>query len=205
MAFKGHMAKKHKTPPATGDVPYKFQPEQMKDDQGRYRTQNMFVEYATEGYEPLFTLKDYHREGIPSFKRLYVAIGDPTEYNTAMTLLGSWDHWNKLIEAPWLQEALAEAREELCMKLKSEAIERIRKDSKDAFSEATRLAANKFLATEGFASPENINKAKELRDAAPKRGRPTKEEVERRTVEALRENGTVDNDFNRVLGTPTKQ
>lgn len=204
------MVKKHSIPPSKGQVNYTLDPSRMKDSGGRYLTQALFLEHRTEGYDPVFTLKDYDREGLPSFKRLYVALGDPTEYLTALSLLGSWDHWTKLTECSWLQEALSEAREELSIKFRSEAIARIKQDAEKAFSEATRLAANKFLATEGYTSSEDIKAAKSaalLKATESKRGRPSKEEVEKRMVEELRQNGTIDNDFERILGNPvqTKQ
>jgi hypothetical protein len=180
------------------EIPYTLNPELMRDAQGRYRTKSLFEEYSIEGYPSIFSLKDYHRPGAPSFKLLYVALGDPTEYDTALRLVGSWAHWQKLVECPWIQETLCQARDELTMKLKSEAVARITKDSKEAFSEATRLAANKFLATEGYASGRTAPAGAEA-DEAPKRGRPSKEEVSRHMAEEVKKQDKINNDYDRVV------
>lgn len=161
----------------------------LKDSMGRYRVMSLFV-----GEKALFTLDDYSNAVAPSFKRLYVEIGDPSEYDVAILLLGSWEHWTRLVESVWFKPYLNEAREELNAKIRSQAVKQIQNDGKVAFSEATRLAANKFLATGGYLQEAEKEVVKEV----AKRGRPSKEEIARRTKEILTEEGTINADYARM-------
>ena len=175
---------------------YKLDPKEMKDAKGRYRTRSLFKGRGqSDSLSPVFTLEDFHEESLPSFKRLYVDICDPSEYNVAMFLLGSWEHWTKLIECSWFKPIIKECREELDAKIRSLAVAQIVTDGKGAFSEATRLAANKFLATGQYLQgvekdiPKNISK----------RGRPSSLEVERRMQEILTEEADLNSDYSRIL------
>lgn len=172
----------------------------MRDTNMAFRSTCLFKEFHQLGdkFEPIFTLKDYHRETIPSFKRLYVDICDPTEYRVAMELFGSWAHWKHMTERKWFQETLQSCREEVATKLKSQAMEQIKKDSVGAFSEATRLAANKLLASlEAPNAPEEA-----FKKAPAKVGRPTKEEIGRKLEDMAKEGGTIDEDFARITVIP---
>jgi hypothetical protein len=175
---------------------------EMKDSMGRYRVQSLFEGKGRgEGDEadrPLYTLEEYDKPGLPSFKKLYVDIGDPSEYLVAMRMLGSWEHWRRLTDSPWFRPYLQEARDELNAKIRSQAITKITVDAEGAFSEATRLAANKFLATGGYL----VETEKEVVKENAKRGRPSKEEIARRTKEILTEEGTIKADLERMTSAP---
>ena len=199
---------KRKTPssaPATPKEPkrlgYSLDVRAMKDSLGRYRTASLFEgRPTTESQAPVFTLEDYNTE-YPSFKRLYIEIADPSEYMVAMGLFGSWEHWTRLCECSWFKPILKECREELNAKIRSMAVSQIITDGKVAFSEATRLAANKFLATGDYL----VEAEKEVSKEAAKRGRPSKEEIERRTKEILTEEAIINADYERLNGSQTKQ
>lgn len=94
---------------------------------GRYRTQSLFLELylkdtEARDLEPIFTLKSDEWKGLPSAKKIYINSNDPTEYSVAQELLGSWEHWLKLTECSWFKPYLKEWREELEVKLRSQAI-----------------------------------------------------------------------------------
>jgi hypothetical protein len=151
---------------------YEFQ--ELKDDMGRYRTQSLFWELRFKGdedkYAPLFTIKDYDlvKDGItyPSLKQIYMSYDHiPNfEYEFAMDVFNSWDHWTKLATdtVPIVKNAIKGWREELEIKLKAAAIKSLIMTSREPDSKGFNAA--KYLADKGY---------------APVRGRPSKEEVER--------------------------
>ena len=142
----------------------------FKDAMGRWRTQSLFIEtsyskdYLTEGYTPLFSLKDYDHQGKPSLKRLYLETADPTEYRFAVSHLGGWAHWLTLCELKWFQPYVDEWRMELEVKLRSDALIRVIEDSHSDSRSSTQSA--KYLADGGYKEKA-------------KRGRPTKQDQAR--------------------------
>lgn len=115
-----------------------------RDSLGRFRTRSLFKELNADGkYPAYFTMKPYDLPGAISMKRKYLEIADPTEYNVAIQLLGSWKHWEKLCELEWFKLELEDWRTELRKKIEADAIRRIgdiaRADSASAFG------ANRYL------------------------------------------------------------
>lgn len=158
----------------------------LKDAMGRYRTQSLFWELRMKGdenlrgstdgtssprnYTPLFTLKDYdlEKDGItyPSLKKKYMSYDHIPgfEYEFALDVFGSWDHWNKLANdtIPAIKNVIKEWRDELEIRLKAQAIKALIQTSR--LDDVKGFNAAKYLADKGY---------------APQRGRPSKEEVER--------------------------
>lgn len=140
----------------------------MKDDMGRYRTQSLFWETRTEGYEPFFSLKPYdlEKEGkvYPSLKQIYLTYDHVPgfEYEFATDVFGSWDHWIKLAETSQLKDIFKEWRQELDIRIKALSIKAMMIAARD--NDAKGVNAAKYLAEKGYTA---------------KRGRPSKEEVER--------------------------
>lgn len=148
----------------------------LKDSMGRYRTQSLFWEFAflnkerENVLEPLFTLKDYDlvkgEVTYPSLKTIYMTYDHVPgfEYEFALDVFGSWDHWNKLASEtiPAIRNTIKEWREELEIKLKAQAIKSLIQTSR--IDDVKGFNAAKYLADKGY---------------APTRGRPSKEEVER--------------------------
>lgn len=153
-------------------VKYSFS--DLKDDMGRYRTQSLFWELRfkddSDKYSPIFSLKDYdlEKEGTtyPSLKQIYMSYDHIPgfEYEFAMDVFNSWDHWNKLANdtVPNIKNTIKEWREELDIKLKAQAIKALIQTSR--IDDSKGFNAAKYLADRGY---------------APSRGRPSKEEVER--------------------------
>jgi hypothetical protein len=70
----------------------------LKDSMSRQRT-NIFCEFNTsrhEDYPPLYTMREQEWKGLPSAYRIYMA--SHTEYEAAMKLVGSWNHWQRLLK-----------------------------------------------------------------------------------------------------------
>ena len=132
---------------------------------GRPITQSLFLEI---GYSDsaLYTLKDndfeYNGRTLPSIKRLYMEIGDPTEYEFATQCLLGWSHWLRICDNKILRKHIDEWRVELEVKLRSRGVK-----AAMLAAHGGNFQAAKFLADRGWDS------------RGP--GRPSKAEVERET------------------------
>ena len=145
--------------------------EVMKDEQGRYRTISLFWElrHQAGNYEPVFTLKSYDLQKedklYPSLKKIYLTYDHVPgfEYEFATDVFGSWDHWQKITHSKGtLKDTVQEWRDELDVRIKAQSLKAMMLASRD--NDAKGVNAAKYLAEKGYAS---------------KRGRPSKEEVER--------------------------
>lgn len=138
----------------------------LKDTSGRPLTQGLFLEVNYDEKYAVYTLKDedYEYKGVvyPSLKKLFLESEDPTEYAFATKHLLGWQHWKRLCENKLLAKHIDEWKEELELKLRSQAI----RDMQNlCASENGNFGAAKFLADRGW-----DKKAV---------GRPSKSEVER--------------------------
>ena len=137
----------------------------MKDVKGAWRLSTLFWEHRNDAYIPLFTLQDEDREieGVvyKSLKKLYLSYEHipGAEYDFALEVLGSWEHWTKLCNASQVRDHVQSWREELEIKTRANAIKSVIKTSLDG--SAAGATAAKWLAEKGY---------------APKRGRPSKAE-----------------------------
>jgi len=156
-----------------------------KDTIGRYRTQSLFYETNQSKERPVFTLKPQDHKGLPSMKRLYLEQNDPTEYSFAIGVLGSLEAWIKLSNASWFSKYIDAWRDELELKLRSEAISKMRNLAEDGNKDAT-----KWLAEKGW----------EKRAA----GRPTKQQISDENRKKERVLSSIDDDAERLgLGSTT--
>ncbi len=143
-----------------------------------WRTRSLFIGHvglrgAQRVLKPVYTLATHDQwmewEGekvkIPSFRRLYLEIGDPTEYRQATDLLGGWAHLQALLKYKWFDEFIKSAREELEIQLRSAALLRIIVEAQSEESRSS-LAANRYLADGKY------------KVADVKRGRPSNVEIE---------------------------
>jgi len=169
-----------------------LKPEDFRDTVGRFRTQSLFREMNRDKKFPAyFTLKDKDTDGCVSMRRVYLEVGDPTEYETAKALVGDYKHWQALCELPWFQEHLNQWRVELEAKLESENIMRLRETAADPKS-ASRVTAAKMLLSKPWRSKENV------------RGRPSKDEVKGYMKAAAKETSEVEDDYKRISGDNEK-
>lgn len=119
-----------------------------KDSRGRWRTQSLFKEYSNHSpYIPLFTLKEFDNEYL-SFPKLFLSFNDPTGYQFAKAVLGSYEHWMRLSSQKWFRNYLDGWLEELEVKLASEGLIKIKGIADGEGQQA--LAANKFLVSKGW-------------------------------------------------------
>lgn len=114
-----------------------------------------------------WTLKEHDLQAdgkvYKSMKKLFIEMEDVTEYDFAMTALGSYKHWERVTESPILKPHIEQWRKELNLKLKAKAMKSIIKSA--TVDEKLSFQAMKYLADNEYIDKKN------------KRGRPSKEEL----------------------------
>lgn len=150
----------------------------------------LFIETAimSERDKVLYTLKSEDHELYPSIRRLYLECNDPSEYSFASKYLDNWSHFKKLSVCTWFKPILEELREELEMKVRSEALLEIRTVSSDNENK-NHFAANRFLLAGGW-SPKT-----------DKRGRPSQESIRKEADKLFLAREDIDEDFTRLVST----
>ena len=106
--------------------------DKLKDKLGRYRTMSLFREFYLQekGQDPIWCLKDDDPQGtLPSLKKFYMEVSDPTEYEFAMQAFGSWQHWLKIKSARAIQKFVEDWPIELEVKLRSEGIRAVTEEA----------------------------------------------------------------------------
>jgi hypothetical protein len=172
--------------------PIKYSSSDLVDTLGRYRTVSLFLEnYRTDAtpakYPPLFSLRDTDvvRDSVlyPSLKKIYFSYSHIPgfEYEFAVDVFFSWDHWIKLTEESTLRHRFKEWRDELEIKLKAQAIRSLIEVSKVA--DPKGVAAAKYLAEKGYIS---------------RKGRPSKEEKERLLKQEAAVRDNLEEDMQRL-------
>lgn len=117
-------------------------------------------------------------------KSTFIELNDPTGYSWAMKYLGSWEHWERLLRAPWFQEAVETWVRELKIKLKQEAIQKVRKIAQGSSPQS--LPASKYLAGADWEGPKTT------------RGRPSKEELRGKLKESVKQIEQEQEDMKRI-------
>lgn len=137
----------------------------LKDGRGHPLTQGLFLEIGYNTEFAVYTLddddKEYNGKVYPSLKKLFLAHEDPVEYDFATTYLLGWKHWQRLNANKSLKSHFEEWREELELKLRSQAAQ----DILNLVAEEKSFQAAKWLADKGW----------DKRTA----GRPSKAEIEK--------------------------
>lgn len=157
-----------------------------------WHTKGLFYETSLpedrESMGTAWTLKedDHPADGkvYKSMKKLYVAMEDVTEYDFAQATLGSYKHWERLLESPIIRPHIDQWRKELNLKLKARAMKSIIKaateDEKLSFQAMKYLADNDYL------------------DKRGKRGRPSKDEVKAELRKEVQTSKTLQDDAARI-------
>lgn len=138
--------------------------DQLKDTMGRPLTQSLFIEFGYNLQYALFTLNDedkiYQEKVYPSLKKLYLEIGDPTEYQFAKQCLLGWRHWVRICENKLFKPFLAEWRDELEVSLRSEGVLSVMSQSENNF-QAAKWIADKGWDKKGVGRPTKADKSRE--------------------------------------------
>lgn len=161
-----------------------FDKSQLKDTIGNFRTMSLFFETNNTNYEALYSLKDYDHEVdgkvYPSLKKIYLQFDDPTEWEFVEAVFGNWRHWERICNNKLISPYIDQWRKELEIKLRSQAIREMVKQSSKKDSAAKWLAEGQWK-----------GKA---------RGRPTNVEVERERKIAAGIQTDLESHWDRLMG-----
>jgi len=96
-----------------------------------------------------------------SLQKLYLQLApaDPTEYEFAQTVFGSWEVWKTVSSASNVKAHVARWRSEVEVKVKSEAIKAIAEEMKT--NGRSSFSAAKLLLDKGWLDKENASQAKQ--------------------------------------------
>lgn len=160
-----------------------------KSTTGRYLTESLFYETSrgTASSDPVFTLKDEDHKGHVSMKRLYLEIGDPSEFEFAKRVLGSWQHWQLLTGLSWFKPHVQEWRDELMSQLRSKAAAAAIEILADPEANAsTKMQASRYITSRGW-------------EDQPTKGRPTKKQVKQEARAMAESDRDLEDDYRRIL------
>ena len=139
--------------------------EQLKGPNGKVRTKSLFYELSY--YDPkhaIFTTKEQdivaHGVKYTSLHQLYLSMvpHDPTEYDFAQMVFGSWDVWDTITKAPQVKPHVTRWRNEVEIKVKSQAIQAIALEMKEGGRSS--FSAAKLLLEKGWLDKDNSSQAK---------------------------------------------
>lgn len=159
----------------------------FKSENNQWLTKQLFFETsdANDRSRALYTLKteDHKVRGklYPSIRRLYMEMGDESEFLFAETYFGGWPHWKKLCSSPWFLDHLTELREELAARNAAIQLSEIKKSASSG-----NFAASKYLLEQGW-----IPKDKKV-------GRPTKEKIQREAEKLSADHYDISEDLDRI-------
>jgi hypothetical protein len=162
---------------------------QLVGKNGKILTEALFWETNRdrEAYAPLFTLKPVEHMGCPSLKQIYLEHRDPTEYTFAMSVFGSWQHWEALTSLIWFKPHVEEWRSELAVLLKSEAARAALGVLSDPEApSANKMQAARFVAEKGW-------------EEKATKGRPKKEDIQKAARQVAETNSHWDEDYKRIM------
>jgi hypothetical protein len=144
-----------------------------------------FEETGADKTGVAYTLKERDHEGYASLKRLYMEIGDLTEYRFATQCLDGLEHWDMLCNCNWFKPYVEKWRRELSLKIQSTALANILEETlRDS---PAKFSANKYVLEQGWA-PKTRNKA----------GRPSKEAIREAAEDHLSMNRRLEADMDRL-------
>ena len=142
-----------------------FSTNQLKGPNGKCRTKSLFYELSYyDTTDVIFTTKEkdikVDDKVYVSLHQLYVSMvpNDPTEYDFAQRVFGSWDIWQTISKAPQIKPYVNKWRKEVEIKVKSQAIQSIAEEMKTGGRSS--FSAAKLLLEKGWLDKENASQAK---------------------------------------------
>ena len=148
-----------------------FEKEQLIGKSGLYLTQSLFLETCNPSIDtPIMTLKDddviHKSTTLPSLHRLYMEVSDPEEYELAIYVFNSWEHWVRVTSSKKIMRFVQRYRDELEVKVRSGAVKAMIKTATQDGSKGTSAA--KYIAEKGWnkrkaGAPSKLEVQKELK------------------------------------------
>lgn len=160
----------------------------LKDTMGRYRT-NLFYEFNKsrhEDYPPLYTMREQPWKGLPSAYQIYMY--SENEYEAAMKLVGSWNHWQRLLKSTPFVKGLDDRS--MWVGLDAWREEKEIRDQAIAYNQLRTSAAEGNVQAQKMIF-EGMKKAS-------KRGRPSKDEVKAAAKEQAELTRELKSDLKRI-------
>jgi len=143
-----------------------FNYDTFKGSNGKTKTKSLFYELCySDTDDAVFTLKDRdieaHNKLYLSLQKLYLSLAphDPTEYEFAQTVFGSWEVWKMVSNAAGVRTHVVKWRSEVEVKVKSEAIKAIAEEMKS--NGRSSFSAAKLLLDKGWLDKDNASQAKQ--------------------------------------------
>ena len=133
------------------------------------RTQALFLEYKFMNVsharvnDSVYNLKDYDWNNTISMQNIYVEC--TSEYEAAMTLVGSWNHWLKLKRCKWFMPYLEAWEIQRKLREESEAKKQLLEAAEDGNVTAAKAIFDQGR-TKRAGRPSTADKAKVARDDA---------------------------------------
>ncbi len=156
----------------------------FKNASGAWLSKQLFFETAEDKSRVLYTLKpEDHRVGksvYPSLRRLYMEMGDESEYHFAEAYFGGYPHWKRLLQSSWFLDYLTEMREELHARNAAIALEQIKKSASGG-----SFQASKYLLEQGWLPKGDV-------------GRPSKERIKQEAQDLFRSSEDISSDLDRI-------
>jgi hypothetical protein len=140
----------------------------MGDDGFSYYTKAMFHTFRSETAKldrpitPTFTLRDYDHDGCYSFYRLFMR--HDSDYDAAVAILGSYQHFLTLSRAPWFRQKLERWQEEREVRDRAAAKATLIAEAQAGNVTAAR-ALNDLYKKEGAGRPSKKDRVDEARKA----------------------------------------
>lgn len=142
----------------------------MKDSKNTYLTMMLFVETSTDLSRAMYSLtdRDKEKDGMTfiSLRRLYLEMEDPSEYEFANKYLWGWDHWQKIVANRDLYDEIRKWREELEVKLRARGIRSVIEQAGKNFNAAKWVADGHWNVKRGRPSKEEIERERRVRERA---------------------------------------
>ena len=142
-----------------------FTMSQLKGPNGKCRTKSLFYELSYyDTTDVIFTTKEQDitvkGKAYVSLQQLFINMvpNDPTEYEFAMSVFGSWEVWKTISEAPQLKPFVTNWRNEVVVKVKSQAIQAIAEEMKS--NGRSSFSAAKLLLDKGWLDNDTASQAK---------------------------------------------
>lgn len=129
--------------------------EKVVDAYGRRIVLSLFSEFKRTEFEPLWSL---HKD----WKPIFIETADPTEYETAMRLIGDWEHYQAIRTHSKLKPIFDKWAKEVEVKLRSDSIRKMVRHS----AAPNGAAAAKWLAEGAFMGRVLKNKQEKQEEEA---------------------------------------
>jgi hypothetical protein len=143
-----------------------------------------FEETSADKTGVVYTLKERDHEGYASLKRLYMEIGDLTEYKFATQCLDGLEHWDMLCNCNWFKPYVEKWRRELSLKIQSIALANILEET--TRESPAKFSANKYVLEQGW------------KPKTGQRGRPSKDAIREAAEDHISNNRRLEADMERL-------